>query len=259
MKANKSDIGQFYNKPFPTRLRALLHEKGTSQAAFAEIIGISRQAANYYINGITLPDIERFEKIVDYFGVTADYLLGKSENRTLQNAAIGKELRLSDEAISFFKNSNVNASKMINNILVHPLFHSLCDFYTNIYELAIEYSKLHSLEYKKPLSQRDIDLLFRIENNIDNLHNRTGKRYYKIYSNSDEIRTSFYYAVDIFERILKDITNCSDEMLLNTLNMILDTEEYFRSMSPDELEEQFKKHLKDCTDYANIEGAGENG
>lgn len=98
MKAKKS-VGMNYNKPFPSRLRALLEETETTQSKLAEVINIKRQTISSYSLGETLPDIETFEKIADYFGVTTDYLLGKTNNKTLEGAQIGNKLGLTDKAI----------------------------------------------------------------------------------------------------------------------------------------------------------------
>lgn len=45
----------------------------------AEAIGVSRQAIGQWKDGNTLPDIMALSKIADYFNVSADYLLGRTE------------------------------------------------------------------------------------------------------------------------------------------------------------------------------------
>lgn len=92
-------------KAFSERIAALRSEKGLTQGALAEALGISRQSVTQYENGIRVPDIEVFRKFTGYFGVTADYLLGISDNRTNETAAIGDKLGMSDGAITFLSNA----------------------------------------------------------------------------------------------------------------------------------------------------------
>ena len=87
-------------KSFSSRIAVLRSEKGLTQGALAEALGISRQSVTQYENGIRIPDREVFRKFTEYFGVTADYLLGISDNRTNETAGIGDKLGLSDEAIA---------------------------------------------------------------------------------------------------------------------------------------------------------------
>lgn len=100
-------------KAFSERVAALRSEKGLTQGALAEALGISRQSVTQYENGIRVPDIEVFRKFTGYFGVTADYLLGISDHRTTETAGIGDKLGLSDEAIILL--SNIQEYKKIYN------------------------------------------------------------------------------------------------------------------------------------------------
>lgn len=68
-----------YNSPFAARLRDLLAKTKTTQPMLAEAIGVSRQAIGQWKDGNTLPDIMALSKIADYFNVSADYLLGRTE------------------------------------------------------------------------------------------------------------------------------------------------------------------------------------
>ena len=58
------------------RLRALREEKGMSQEAVAEILGISRTAYNKYESGVIKP-VRKLEELSALFGVSTDYILGQ--------------------------------------------------------------------------------------------------------------------------------------------------------------------------------------
>ena len=67
------------NAPFPTRLRELRKEKGVSQQQCSEELGISKSAIGYWETGDTLPDAKSVAQMAEYYGVSADYLLGLSD------------------------------------------------------------------------------------------------------------------------------------------------------------------------------------
>lgn len=64
---------------FGSRLRDLRNKKDLSQQELSSDLGISKAALSYYENGQRVPDIDILLKIADYFNVSADYLLGRSE------------------------------------------------------------------------------------------------------------------------------------------------------------------------------------
>lgn len=86
-------------KAFSERIANLRSEKGLKQAELAEKLAISRQSITMYEAGTRIPDIEILSRFANYFEVTADYLIGLSDNRTNETAAIGDVLGLTDGAI----------------------------------------------------------------------------------------------------------------------------------------------------------------
>lgn len=69
---------------FSERLKHLRQSRGLSQEALADILKIPRSSIAHYENAdennIRLPRKERLEKIADFFGVSVDYLLGRTED-----------------------------------------------------------------------------------------------------------------------------------------------------------------------------------
>ena len=77
---------------FPTRLRELMRETGTTQKKLAETVGVRPQTISLYATGQNYPDVNGMRKIVEYFGVCSDYLLGLSNaptNDTSERAIVG--------------------------------------------------------------------------------------------------------------------------------------------------------------------------
>ena len=62
-------------------LKKLRTEKGVSQRALGEAIGVSQQSINKYENYEIEPDISTLILIARYFNTSVDYLIGNSEVR----------------------------------------------------------------------------------------------------------------------------------------------------------------------------------
>ena len=66
---------------FAQRMKELRSEKKRTQTDMAELLGIKVRAYQYYESGTHYPEVPNLIKLADYFGVTTDYLLGRSEKR----------------------------------------------------------------------------------------------------------------------------------------------------------------------------------
>ena len=69
---------------FFTKYRALCKEKGLGVSVAAEKMGLARSATTRWRNG-SIPDMKTINIIADFFGVSADYLLGNTEIRNPVN------------------------------------------------------------------------------------------------------------------------------------------------------------------------------
>ena len=63
------------------RLQELRKEKGISQAAAGIDFGISRAAVAGYETKGREPDIKMLIRLADYYNVTIDYLVGRTDKR----------------------------------------------------------------------------------------------------------------------------------------------------------------------------------
>ncbi len=97
-----------------------------SQDKCAQELGISRGALSFYENGDRKPDAEILYKMCNYFSVSADYLLGLSNNKTTDfDIAIAcKVTGLSETAIKHISAlaiitdilKTINSAEIINNL-----------------------------------------------------------------------------------------------------------------------------------------------
>lgn len=88
-------------------IKDLRTEIGISQDEFAKELGISKGAVSYYETGQRVPDIVVLSAFADYFGVSTDYLLGRTETKSIdEDMQIAcKVTGLSEDAISgMYKN-----------------------------------------------------------------------------------------------------------------------------------------------------------
>lgn len=73
-----------FHDPFPSVLRKLKDEHDTTQEQLAAVLGLAaRQSVTGYTDGSTSPTPEKIVAVAKYYGVTADYLLGLSDNPSI--------------------------------------------------------------------------------------------------------------------------------------------------------------------------------
>ncbi len=67
-------------------LKKLRKSKGLTQTDIAKFIGITQNSYSYWENDKVKIDNESIVKLADYFGVSVDYLLGRSEFTEAEHA-----------------------------------------------------------------------------------------------------------------------------------------------------------------------------
>lgn len=65
------------------RMKLLREQHNLSQTDLARILNISRQSYNFYENEKRDPDTEMLIRIADFFNVSLDYLLGRTNDPSL--------------------------------------------------------------------------------------------------------------------------------------------------------------------------------
>lgn len=61
------------------RLKRLRKEKKLTQAELGKIINVTKVSISGYENGDRNPDTDNLRRLSDYFGVSSDYLLGRTD------------------------------------------------------------------------------------------------------------------------------------------------------------------------------------
>ena len=103
------------------RLKDLRVERGLTLGQLAEQTGLSKSALGSYETE-DFKDISHYAliKLAKFYGVTADYLLGRSQTKNHPNADLA-DLRLSDDMIELLKSGLVDNS-LLCELAVHPDF-----------------------------------------------------------------------------------------------------------------------------------------
>lgn len=71
---------------FATRLMDLISQKGINKLQLSKDIGVSSSLISAWVKGGKTPSTENIIALADYFGVTTDFLLCRSEVRPSQPA-----------------------------------------------------------------------------------------------------------------------------------------------------------------------------
>ena len=85
------------NNDFPRLISLLRKERGISQKDAAKSLGISQALLSHYENGAREPGLDFVCRACEYYGVSADYLLGRTDEPGGETAprlhALAEELR----------------------------------------------------------------------------------------------------------------------------------------------------------------------
>ena len=65
---------------FAERMRELRCKHGMTQNAVGKIIGIRQDAISTYERGLNYPEVRNLIILAEYFGVSIDYLVGRTDN-----------------------------------------------------------------------------------------------------------------------------------------------------------------------------------
>lgn len=139
---------------FKERITELRKERGLKRQQAADDLGITRASLEFYEKGKRKPDIEMTARIAEYYNVSADYLLGLSEGKTINDdlQAICKYTGLSDTVVNnYFHNTKdrqpYNLAYILNSICADKENNSaFCFLVSHIVELKNAAEHYNDLE-----------------------------------------------------------------------------------------------------------------
>lgn len=89
-------------------IKKLRSARGLNQVEFAKLMGVSKQCISNWENDNVIPSIDMLLKMATFFNVSTDYILGRTETKTLDVS------RLTDEQIGHISNV-INDIANLNN------------------------------------------------------------------------------------------------------------------------------------------------
>lgn len=99
-------------------LKKLRTDKGISQQALANVIGVSQQSVNKYENHNVEPELRALMAMADFFGTSVDYLIGHTEIPNVIEVVHPHDLNAQEAAmVEGFRNLTEEERKSILRIV----------------------------------------------------------------------------------------------------------------------------------------------
>lgn len=160
--ASSMNVAEKQNTTLAKRLDELI----TDTNALKTYLDISAQAINQYRLGISRPSLENLCKIADYYGVTTDYLLGRTTTKTVNEdiATTSKTTGLSEAAVTKLNEANQNVAKNVFDLPELNWLIMCDDFWGMVNRLAIYHhecgvKKQKPITYSRAEERGDIDAM----------------------------------------------------------------------------------------------------
>ena len=110
---------------FQNRLKQLREENNLTQLELAQKFNITSQTISQYERGIRTPDFNLLNSITDFFGVSVDYLLGRTDIKNFNdnNASVDKEeSSLIDDYKKLNSIGKKEAEKRVKELTLIPFY-----------------------------------------------------------------------------------------------------------------------------------------
>lgn len=98
------------------KIKKLRELKGTTQEDLAKFLGVAPQTVYKYEKNINEPDLKTTSKIAEYFNVTTDYLLGRTDIPNELHQAASSDIDLAKLA-EMDPNKKKAITENINNMI----------------------------------------------------------------------------------------------------------------------------------------------
>ena len=124
MDSKRSYCAEAATAPFPTAISSLLKERKITPGELAGHLGVTRQTVSNYCLGQTTPSFQLLCEIADFFNVSTDYLLGRTnvQSPSVEIQAIAAATGLTEQTIEtlqflFTRGERTMRQDLFNEIL----------------------------------------------------------------------------------------------------------------------------------------------
>lgn len=144
-KPSKDEQGNIIASEFSQRLRELRKNKKISQQTMSRKLGVGLCTYGTYETSRYLPPVDTLSELADYYNVSTDYLLGKTDDRYSENEGTDK-LDFSDECMDRLVDISKNETqkKILEDIITGKDFVKLLS-YIEEYKSLKENSKIKDI------------------------------------------------------------------------------------------------------------------
>jgi len=262
-RLKKEDIGYGFDSAFPKRLRFLMECANTTQDSLAECLGITRQCVAQWKDGKTKPDIYYLDKVADFFDVSTDYLLGRTEDFRGNADVIAVEKRLGLSPVS---------QEVFESILQSRTYSDDFSSYTGGFDVINQLLESEFLIDLKTEMNRYIAQMHALkyyEEKYDDIARTPHKERMKLLSESmkismyaeyqNEITKGEFYLFQIQQSVLKALRNISEQAVKSfNMSKYIETPEGVITAKHAADREKFHKELLEGNLQAGIIKEGEN-
>lgn len=124
--ASEMNVAEKQSLPLAQRLSALI----TDVSALKDCLGVSVQAINQYKLGVSRPSLENLCKIADFYGISTDYLLGRTEYaaKDVETTKVLEYVGLTENACKYLhalKEESSDCLRIISAMLDNDTFHAI--------------------------------------------------------------------------------------------------------------------------------------
>ena len=102
------------NEKFKLRLEQLMREQNINQVGLSSEIGVTQSTLSRNINGVHRPKAEIVERIANFFNVSTDYLLGKTDDR---NATASTAPKLEGVKLALYNQTEELTEEQLQDVL----------------------------------------------------------------------------------------------------------------------------------------------
>lgn len=105
---------------YGNRLKELRKEQNITQSNLAKILNVTQDSISLWEKNKRVPDTQYIVQLADYFNVSADYLLGRSDDFGSVNVPSDVELSSEEQyALDMFRDlSNSNRKVILRNLFI---------------------------------------------------------------------------------------------------------------------------------------------
>lgn len=106
-------------KTIGEKIDTLLKENNIKQKELAEILQVTDNTISYFVRGTRTPNLQQIINIANYFNVSTDYLLGKTDVETTNITVKGicEYTGLSEETVEQLHSVDVGDKQMLEDII----------------------------------------------------------------------------------------------------------------------------------------------